>query len=382
MVTLFALGLIAPTVTVEVDGPGMLRFWHEDRVVYAKQAPLTVSEGKIVHVSGAELAPPITIDSDTFTVQPDGTILDGQRNSVGRLVAARFHEEPTEQGLFASDSVPRLGSFGDEGFGTIKTATESAFIRVHTDEQKSQAVSQTVPPPSAEFLASGGVQIVLNDVTEVETEEYTLGQIATIYAKADLASALANLTVGSTPPLGANRLVTIDRITTQLKLAGYEADRYRITGSHRPSVRRKGITITHDDLFTAATEAARQTFGESAEFRPAAIESDLVVQIGDIELVAGEPRASGATLTIRVDVLVDGRRVAGRNVRLINGSPIASLRVGSTMRVLVIAGAAIVETTGTVRRIEAASNTVTVQTPSGATLTGQVNARGDLEVQA
>lgn len=363
----------------------MLRFWHEDRVVYAKEASLTIADGSIVHVSGAELAPPIKIDSSSFTVSADGSIRDASGSTIGQLVAARFNEEPKGQGLFESESVPRLGKFGDEGFGVVKTGTQASFVKLHLDEpasQPPQPVSESVPPPSAEFLAAGGVQITLNDVTEVDTDEYTLGQVATIYAKADLAAALANMSLGSTPPLGASRLITIDRITTQLRLAGYEADRYRISGSHRPIVRRKGHTITHVELVATAIESARNTFGESSTFRQAAAEADLVVNIGEIELVAGEPRASGATLTIRVDVFVDGKKVTGRNVRLINGSPIASIKNGTTIRVLVIAGAAIVETTGTVRRVDMANNQVTVSTPSGATLTGHINARGELEVQA
>lgn len=386
MLTLLLTSLIAPTVEISIEGEGMLRFWHEDRVVYAKEASLTVADGRIVHVSGAELAPPIEIDSNTFTVSSNGTVRNAGGSIIGQLVAARFAQEPKGQGLFESESVPKLGKFGDEGFGTVKSGTQASFVRLHLDEPASQTpsqpISESVPSPSAEFLAAGGVQITLNDVTEVETEEYTLGQIATIYAKADLAAALANMSLGTTPPLGANRLITIDRITTQLKLAGYEADRYRISGSHRPIVRRKGHTITHEELVATAIESAKSTFGESSTFRQAAAEADLVVNIGEIELVAGEPRASGATLTIRVDVFVDGRKVTGRNVRLINGSPIASIRTGTTIRVLVVAGAAIVETTGTVRRVDMATNQVTVATPSGATLTGHINSRGELEVQA
>ena len=50
--TIVALMALAPSVHLHVDGEGYLRFVREGRTVYAKEAMLTVTDGKLASVDG------------------------------------------------------------------------------------------------------------------------------------------------------------------------------------------------------------------------------------------------------------------------------------------------------------------------------------------
>lgn len=394
IVSSFLLFAPASPVTVRVDGEGYLRFLRDGRLVFAKDAKLVVRGGKLAHWDGPLVTPNVALaEGQDFTIGLDGTILSAGRD-VGRLVLAIFPDDirPIEsQGFLVAAERPQLANPGEGIAGVIRTEGKAEMpksppveeSRDETPVASPKTVAGGVAPPTEAFLKAGGVQIVIDDMTEVEGDTIRLGEIATIYANSELAPKLAAIEISQTPPFGVNRIIDRSLLTARIRAAGLDPAKYVIVGSAQAKVTRPGQTVAHDDFVKAAIDASITKFGRNVTPQAKSQVNPLAVPKGSLELVAERISQSGSVVTVVVAALVDGKRINSRTISLVAAETAApSFRPGDTVNVRVRSGAIVVETTGRVKSVDPIAGTVTVVTETGATKIGILGNDGFVEVLA
>ncbi|MEL6187542.1 MAG: flagellar basal-body rod protein FlgG [Myxococcota bacterium] len=135
---------------VAISGPGFMQVrMPSGEVVYTRNGALQITDdGELVTLEGYSLEPPITLptdaNSDNVVVRPDGTVFvnfdssDRRDIEVGRLQLVRMLNEGSLQSLGNSlfrangDSrAIRIGTPGDEGFGTLQQGyKETSNVKV------------------------------------------------------------------------------------------------------------------------------------------------------------------------------------------------------------------------------------------------------------
>lgn len=421
--SLVSLLLLAPvSIEVRVDGEGYLRFAREGRAVYAKQARLVVTNGRLAHESGPPVLPSIQIPNgvQSLNIDLEGRVLGAAGNEQrewGRLVLARFAEGQGPlpgDGLLVAAHRPELGSPGEGTFGVVRVpererpartpartpaprprvtqpaADQPAPVPAQPAAQTPpkpesppavQATAEPVPaPPSEEFLRSGGVQINLRAMTEVSTDVITIGQIGDVFAKADAASRIANLEFTRTPLIGVEVVVDRSRLVSRLRLAGFDAARVIIVGPADAKLRRKGQLVTHARFEEFAIGVATERLGPSARLASMTQAPDLIAPSGSLQLVAESFSSNGGRVSVNVAVFVDGRRFNSRTIQLANHAPVVSLRNGQMVKARIQHGGAVVVAQARVKSVDVRNNVVTVETDTGAVLRGVPAEGGIVEV--
>ncbi|MCW5936827.1 MAG: hypothetical protein KIT11_05935 [Fimbriimonadaceae bacterium] len=389
------LGLLSGPnqVAVATEGGFLLKVLHEGRVAYVRTATLCSREGRLSTVGGDALLPAVFVGDD-FSIAEDGTVTS-KGVVAGRLQAYVFNGAPSpdENGFYRSPERPRTVPIaaplrlvvGDAKLssGPTPKPQETVAPTVVTAPPAEPATADALPEvlPDPAYLAEGGIEVALNPETELDTETYTLGQIATVYAKADMAPRLSAAELGKTPAFGVK--FTVDRtwVVSRLRLAGLKVDKLRLIGPTRGKVVRKGQKLTHDMFLKAALDAVAAK--QAGSWTAAKDDVEMSVPTGSLRLVVEGVELGRSEGSVTVAVYVDGRRFNSRVVRLKNTAPIVDLRPGTIVNVRVNAGGVQVTTKCTVVQADAKTGQVTVRTQdTNALLVGKLAADGVVEVQA
>jgi hypothetical protein len=366
MVFALALSLIAPTVHVTVDGEGYLRFVREGRTVYAREADLTVVDGKLASPLGPVLNPRVQVPAEVteLTVDLSGIVFGesaGVKKELGRIVLAMFPEDVrlvVDNGFLVSSYRPEVSDPGVGLAGVVRTAAKS---------------TTTVAQATV-----AGVEIQLRDSVEVEGKSFSVGEIATVVAEPGLKARIEAFEVSTTPALGVPYRMTSEMVRQRLMRYGKEAEKYKFSGAGQVTVTRRGQVVTSAQFTDAAVAAAKAR--EDTEWAAESSGVSVSVPIGKLELVAESTEINGARATVRVAIVVDGVRINSRTVALQKSDALSKLRVGQTVKLLVKSGTAVVETTGKVRAIDRANGSVSVTSATGADLVGKAVGIDTVEV--
>lgn len=366
MVFALALSLIAPTVHVSVDGDGYLRFVRDGRTVYAREADLTVVDGKLASPLGPVLNPRVQVPADVTELSVDlaGVVFgetSGVKRELGRIVLAMFPEDVrlvVDSGFLVSSYRPEVSDPGVGLAGVVRTAALSTTV--------------TVPATIA------GIQIQLRDTVEVDGKTFTLGEIATVVADAGEKTRIEGLEISTTPALGVPYRMTSEMVRQRLLRYGKEADSYKFSGASQVTVTRRGQIVTVAQFNEAAVAAAK--LHEDTEWAADSSGVSVSVPIGKLELVGESTEINGGRASVRVAIIVDGVRINSRTVTLQRSDALSKIRIGQTVKLLVKSGTAVVETTGKVRVIDRATGSVSVTSATGADLVGKVVGVDTVEV--
>lgn len=370
-----AMVLIAPAVSVEVEGPGYLRFVRGGHTVYAKQADLLVVDGVLATASGIPVTPTVTLAGSSFTIDPDGTVRASGREA-GRLVLAVFPagSELVSDGefLIARDRARLI----EPGFA------QSGLIRTAQAEQPAGPTPVPVQVRAPQAPAAKPDAIVVQERVEVPGDSFTLGEIASIGYAEPHRSRLAQIKIGDTPALGIERTVDITRVHAALRMAGFNPSQLSISMPQRCKVVRQGQHLPFDTFVQAAIQGAQPQMTPGAVLSAATPGAAMTVPTGAVQLVVESVRVNGNRATAIVAAYVDGSRYKSQTVQLIQTGGPTPLRNGMTVRVAVISGDIRIETSGRVRSSDRTSGLVSVVTADGAELSGTVTADGKVEVRA
>lgn len=370
-------GLSYGQLQVRVDGPGYFRFFSKGKVFYAKSANLVVVDGKIGLASGETLAPGLQADqTSNLTIELDGEVsVAGQ--TVGRIVLASFESElDVSSGLASSAARPRLGSPGEGAFGVIRcVSTSQKPVQAHAPKPVAKKTNLAAPP----IKERARTTIRLHDLSAIDKETITLGDVSEISAEPAVMKTLQSLELGQTPPLNVDRIVDRTRIMVRLKSVGIDLAHVDLLGPERAKVTRKGQKVGYDQFVQAGREGAKAK--GYMDLEPTNPGPDMNAPIGKLELVTESVNVSSEGLSVLIGTYVDGKRFNSRTIKF--RSTAVNLRLGTVVTVTVKRNSLTVQSKGKVVKFDQATGQATVQIiDTGALLTGKAMTDGSVEVQA
>jgi hypothetical protein len=396
--SLTILAVSTATLPIEVDGDGYLRFAREGRVVYAKDATLVVTDGKLAHESGATVLPSVEVPGNPTDLQVslEGVLSADYGNrtvELGRLVLALPDEQPIPDGDFLiCRSRPKLGDPGTGLFGVIRNRSVKPNEPVQVKPSASAPTgNNTVPknqsyvrvaettelPPNAKLL------VTIHESAVIDTEKVTVGQTATVEGNPELVARANRVQLGMAPPLGVVRSYGPTQLKMRLRnafLNEFSEEQIHFAGPQSCKVEIISQTVTHDQFAAAAREAAKTAVGD-ADLQLATVDPDLKAPLGEVYLETSTPSVSQEKVSVTVRLKVDGKFYRSRTVRFTNQSPIAQMRRGDTVTIKLRQAGITVETMGRIVNVNAPANVVTVETEHGANLTATPIDTATVEVQ-
>lgn len=347
---------------VRVDGEGYLRFIRDGRVVYAKSAPLVVAGGKVCHAAGPAVLPSIYAPdrADLLSVDLEGNVsasVDGSRTVLGRLVLALF---PGDRPLTGSDGFlisadrPKVGEPGVDANGVIRMDANRVAADPVTAPLKASPSSQPLGPAK-------GVTVTFSERAQVDTEEILLADVAKIDGPSEWAARLGEVSLGTTPPIGVPRILDRERILVSLRAAKIETADILLSVPPKVEVRRRADEVTHQEFVDAAIAYAQEQLGSKAAFKSLDSLPDMPVSPGKRELRCDTVRQVGATAQVVVSVLVDGRPIRSRTIRLGVDLGEIAVKQGDAVRVILRSGGVVIEVTGYARKTAYLGQSVEVE---------------------
>lgn len=401
-----------PTPTIKVDGDGYLRFNRDGRAVYAKEAKLTVKEGRVANELGHFLMPTIlapsgaTIDGDAdgnlFAVQGE------QKSRIGRLVLAVFSQDAflsESNGVLIAVDRPQLRHPGENGAGKLASVTAKPTVKPATTESK--PVANEAKPPANETKPSvkpteevksneapavkpetrKGPRVDVNAVTELESDKVAFGDIAKFHGiDPTIEAKLAKIDLGPTPMLGVERSFDKGFLQGRLRQVGVKPEEVNVEIPDKVVVIRKGQSITQQQFLDAVNQAIKETSGVSVEYGCSDTAPDYRAPLGRVTLIVeGLSGINTPTLTALVGIYVEGKRINSRTLKYQAKQNPQAVKAGQNVKVVMRAGTAAVEVQGVCRTTAAVGKptTVEVRLDGGqkSTHQGSVIAEGIVEVR-
>lgn len=390
---IFAFLVSAPQpLNLYVEGEGWLRFEREGRAVFAREARLTISEGRLVNEEGLSLLPAVSASTtEGLKADLEGRLILGS-SELGRLVLAKFPagSAMTEvKKMFVAADRPSLGSAGEGSFGVIRVGTRPAPgtqpVRppvINPQSQASQAnpVKTPDPRPNPPITApqTGPLTISVRSESSLSSEAIRLKDIAEISGAG--AEKAGDIVLGTTPALGVPRPIALSLIETRLTASGFTRGSWRLSFPDKVVVKRLGREITHEEFVQAAKEALEKILPQGSTVEPEGTSLPMACPLGEVQLIALTPKVSRDRTTVEVEVRHEGRRFNAKQLSFKVTTPLSGFKVGQEVQVRVKSGGASVMTKGKIRLISPMTGEVMVDMERSVTLTTRLAKDGVLEV--
>lgn len=349
--TLLPLIVATQATAFSVDGEGYLRFARADKPVYFKQAELSVKDGRLVNAFGDSTLPAISLAGPSFSVDLEGNVFEVQGASkarVGRLVLAMFSattQFENSNGALTTATRPTLGNPGEDLAGVIRMG--AASTEAPKLPSTSGGLPQLVKPEEAPLK---GAKITLKEKADIPGRMILLGDIASIEGAPELIEKLKKIELGAAPAPGAKR--SIDRLTVALKLrsSGYKSENLVFLGDKPVQLTGKGNTVTFEQFLEVAQSALAEDNIGKLVYKIDEKPSDISVPSGRITLVSEAVSGmSTPTVTVLVGIYVETKRYNSRTLRFKLQQAPVMVKSGSTVKVLMKSGSAVIEVSGIAR---------------------------------
>jgi hypothetical protein len=388
-----------PSLSVTVDGEGYLRFIREGRAVYAKSTRLVVTDGKLSDEDGDLVLPGIGIAPDATKLEVDleGNVfatIGGSKVREGQFVLALFSASSVLQpkdGILIANDRPHLGSPGDDTFGVIRAVDGLPAKTAVKGASATQTPPTVVIPPTLEAKVVPIAPVPTTTVTNatennvarqpaklhsltiavqehalVSKEHILLGDIAKIDGDPTVVDQLSQVDLGDTPPIGVPRKIDRERILIKLTLAGLRSTDFTLNLPGDADVRRKGQTIQQSQFVVSAVQLLIDKGGPNGNWMCTDNYGDFEAPNGKVELRAETISGmQSGEATALVAVYVGGNRFNARTIHLHLKDQIPPLKIGSAVKVIMIAGHAEVEVPGIVKTSGRLGDSIQVQVTIG-----------------
>lgn len=418
------LTVAQPGLEVQVDGGGLLRFAREGRAVYAKKATLVVTSGRLT-AGGCDLLPAVNVPSDTVSIDVDlegnlFAVKGAKKAKIGKLVLALFSDEGalTASGKFlVAQTRPALGEAGQDLFGVVRkssaVAADAPKVVVYAPEPEkapalpalaplasptkpatSQAATNPtpnvslVPAPKAIVAPYKAAQKIKGElpVISIRTDNVAkgdrilLGEVADVTGDPQAKQALENIAIGDTPSMGVTRGLDAITVTSALTRVGWKVGAYVLNMVPGATVKRQCQEVSDEKFVQAAIDGARSQLKIASGLHSDIAQPPFSCPMGEVSLKVESCNESGMGAKVSVAVYVDGKRINARMIQLSPDKDAVVISKGQRVKVIAHAAGASVELNGKAKDRAWAGQQVTVETDTGAVLTGTVTSEGAVEV--
>ncbi|MCW5941773.1 MAG: flagella basal body P-ring formation protein FlgA [Fimbriimonadaceae bacterium] len=365
---------VAPRVSVRVDGDGFFRFLQGGRLVYAREAELTVADGRLCGGSERWVSPTISIAANAtrLEVEADGRVfvlVAGGKTAVGRLALALYPETSvkTRQGdVWAFQDRPTLAYPGEGGAGRVVSGVAKSVA---------PAALATDPAPKPSATAT----VTVRDDFASDDGPVTLGRIATIEGDPALAAKLRDVELIATPPFRTRATISRIGIEQKVRAAGVDPKRLTIKMGSYATVRRTSQMLTQ----SAITEEAKKALAsQGAPLESLLLESppaELEAPTGDLRMET-QVAVTGLAYTVTIAVWHGTNRIGVRSLRYEPALAAIGVRSGDPVQLVLRSAGARVTCAAKATHDALLGGEATVRLETGKTHRGRVVARGVVEV--
>ena len=379
--------IASPTLSIKVDGEGYFRFVLGNKVAYARQVRLIVSNGKLSAADGSSLLPSVFIPEQAtkLSVSLDGKIsgtIFGREKQLGSIVLAMFTGMPSFKpvGLLSLSATKATVAAPGEGLaGVIRPIVKPQ------NNDSNPLTLQTKPygfPPngynaSTKILAKSEVKVKFT--SEVNTEVLTLGDVADISGDSQLVEKLKNVDLGKSPILGTKKSLSTLLVKALISSQGVDMRQVSLTVPTGAVVERKAQRISPEEIAIAVQEAFKKKLNVDTILEPKGKINSMMVPPGTVSFEVSNTQLNPSDISTTVDISVDGKLANSLHLRY-DITQLPQIKRGDVVRLRLISNTAKVEVNAKAKGTAFLGQSVTVETDNGTIHTGRLIGPSIVEV--
>jgi hypothetical protein len=379
--------IASPTLSIKVDGEGYFRFVLGNKVAYARQVRLIVSNGKLSAADGSSLLPSVLIPEQAtkLSVSLDGKIsgtIFGREKQLGSIVLAMFTGMPSFKpvGLLSLSATKATVAAPGEGLaGVIRPIVKPQ------NNDSNPLTLQTKPygfPPngynaSTKILAKSEVKVKFT--SEVNTEVLTLGDVADISGDSQLVEKLKSVDLGKSPILGTKKSLSTLLVKALISSQGVDMRQVSLTVPTGAVVERKAQRISPEEIAIAVQEAFKKKLNVDTILEPKSKINSMMVPPGTVSFEVSNTQLNPSDISTTVDISVDGKLANSLHLRY-DITQLPQIKRGDVVRLRLISNTAKVEVNAKAKGTAFLGQSVTVETDNGTIHTGRLIGPSIVEV--
>ena len=379
--------IASPTLSIKVDGEGYFRFVLGNKVAYARQVRLIVSNGKLSAADGSSLLPSVLIPEQAtkLSVSLDGKIsgtIFGREKQLGSIVLAMFTGMPSFKpvGLLSLSATKATVAAPGEGLaGVIRPIVKPQ------NNDSNPLTLQSKPygfPPngynaSTKILAKSEVKVKFT--SEVNTEVLTLGDVADISGDSQLVEKLKSVDLGKSPILGTKKSLSTLLVKALISSQGVDMRQVSLTVPTGAVVERKAQRISPEEIAIAVQEAFKKKLNVDTILEPKSKINSMMVPPGTVSFEVSNTQLNPSDISTTVDISVDGKLANSLHLRY-DITQLPQIKRGDVVRLRLISNTAKVEVNAKAKGTAFLGQSVTVETDNGTIHTGRLIGPSIVEV--
>ena len=379
--------IASPTLSIKVDGEGYFRFVLGNKVAYARQVRLIVSNGKLSAADGSSLLPAVLVPEQAtkLSVSLDGKIsgtIFGREKQLGSIVLAMFTGMPSFKpvGLLSLSATKATVAAPGEGLaGVIRPIVKPQ------NNDSNPLTLQTKPygfPPngynaSTKILAKSEVKVKFT--SEVNTEVLTLGDVADISGDSQLVEKLKSVDLGKSPILGTKKNLSTLLVKALISSQGVDMRQVSLTVPTGAVVERKAQRISPEEIAIAVQEAFKKKLNVDTILEPKSKINSMMVPPGTVSFEVSNTQLNPSDISTTVDISVDGKLANSLHLRY-DITQLPQIKRGDVVRLRLISNTAKVEVNAKAKGTAFLGQSVTVETDNGTIHTGRLIGPSIVEV--
>ena len=379
--------IASPTLSIKVDGEGYFRFVLGNKVAYARQVRLIVSNGKLSAADGSSLLPSVLVPEQAtkLSVSLDGKIsgtIFGREKQLGSIVLAMFTGMPSFKpvGLLSLSATKATVAAPGEGLaGVIRPIVKPQ------NNDSNPLTLQSKPygfPPngynaSTKILAKSEVKVKFT--SEVNTEVLTLGDVADISGDSQLVEKLKSVDLGKSPILGTKKSLSTLLVKALISSHGVDMRQVSLTVPNGAVVERKAQRISPEEIAIAVQEAFKKKLNVDTILEPKSKINSMMVPPGTVSFEVSNTQLNPSDISTTVDISVDGKLANSLHLRY-DITQLPQIKRGDVVRLRLISNTAKVEVNAKAKGTAFLGQSVTVETDNGTIHTGRLIGPSIVEV--
>ena len=379
--------IASPTLSIKVDGEGYFRFVLGNKVAYARQVRLIVSNGKLSAADGSSLLPSVLVPEQAtkLSVSLDGKIsgtIFGREKQLGSIVLAMFTGMPSFKpvGLLSLSATKATVAAPGEGLaGVIRPIVKPQ----NNDSNPLTLQSKPYGFPPNGYNASTKIltksEVKVKFTSEVNTEVLTLGDVADISGDSQLVEKLKSVDLGKSPILGTKKNLSTLLVKALISSQGVDMRQVSLTVPTGAVVERKAQRISPEEIAIAVQEAFKKKLNVDTILEPKSKINSMMVPPGTVSFEVSNTQLNPSDISTTVDISVDGKLANSLHLRY-DITQLPQIKRGDVVRLRLISNTAKVEVNAKAKGTAFLGQSVTVETDNGTIHTGRLIGPSIVEV--
>jgi len=350
--------------TYFIEGAGFFPLEKNGEIVYVREGTFAWKGLAVVHENGLMIHPRISVPKETsaISIAPNGDVLahvGKHEMNIGKIYLAVFPDGCVmvqEGGVWRSSAKPKFEIPGENGCGKI--------LRRNVQIRTKKAASIRVKP-----------------LSEIPGKTISLKEIADVEGEKNLADRIEAISIGPSPDVGTERLVTTITIQNALQSAKIPLDCVEISVPPRAIVKRCARIVSGEEIEQFAREWIMVHYPALQNLELVQKPSIRKIADGDLRFRVSYHKETERSLVLSIEASLDGEKKFIQQLVFNKANPRADIKPGTTVNVVLVSNGITVEAIGKVKSVnDNGQVTVTIESTK-ANVTGTLRSDGVVEVK-